>query len=49
MSLLCKVGIHLEKFITTDVAGGSRCPCGKKSTPAIVWPMTEEEVKENEQ
>jgi uncharacterized protein YodC (DUF2158 family) len=38
MNLLCAIGLHLERFLSTDVAGGSSCPCGKKSTPAIVWP-----------
>jgi len=42
MNLLCRIGIHIEKFMTCDVAGGSKCSCGKKSTPPIVWPRCEE-------
>jgi len=50
MNLLCKIGIHIERFLTCDVAGGSKCPCGKKHTPPIVWPRYEEiqqEIKVN--
>lgn len=42
MNVLCRFGIHIEKFLTYDVAGGSKCSCGKKSTPPIVWPRCEE-------
>jgi hypothetical protein len=45
ISLLCKLGIHREKFITTDVAGGSKCSCGKKSTTPVVWPITNQQEK----
>ena len=41
MNPLCRIGIHIEKFLTCNVAGGSRCSCGKKSTPPLVWPRCE--------
>ena len=37
MSILCKIGIHIESFLSSNIAGGSSCPCGKKSTPLIEW------------
>ena len=46
MDLLCRIGIHIEKFLTCNVAGGSRCSCGKKSTPPIIWPRREEARQE---
>jgi hypothetical protein len=42
MNLLCRLGIHVEKFLSCDVAGGSKCTCGKKRTPPIIWPRYEE-------
>lgn len=41
MKLLCMLGIHLKKFLTCDVAGGSKCSCGKKTTPPTIWPKKE--------
>ena len=38
--LLCKLGIHIPKLLTADVAGGAICSCGKKVIPPIVWPTT---------
>jgi len=37
-SWLCKIGIHIEYFDGGNVAGPSRCPCGKRSNPGVVWP-----------
>ena len=47
MNLLCKLGIHVERFLSCNVAGGSRCPCGKKSTPPIIWPRCKEAQRDN--
>jgi len=42
--LLCKLGIHTKYFLTCDVAGPSRCTCGKKNNPAITWPRSSMKV-----
>ena len=43
-NLLCMLGIHIEKFLSNDVTDGSKCSCGKKCSPKIIWP-NEQQIK----
>lgn len=38
MNFLCRIGIHIQKYLTADVAGSASCSCGKKKTSPVSWP-----------